>query len=77
MEIRVLQYWFVVTAGEKLQSNLSRFVVMLVLTSTYIATLSSLLTVEQIKLASKGSAIGYYPIGSPMHGFMGGNFDNK
>ncbi|KAJ9555741.1 hypothetical protein OSB04_010355, partial [Centaurea solstitialis] len=62
--------------AEKLQSNLPRFVVIvwlfvvLILVSSYTATLSSLLTVEQIKLASKGSSIGYYPNGSPMHGFM-------
>ncbi|KAJ9565021.1 hypothetical protein OSB04_000987 [Centaurea solstitialis] len=58
-------FWFafstlVYAHREKLQSNLSRFVVsvwmfvVLVLTSSYIATLSSLLTVEQIKLPSKG-----------------------
>lgn len=49
------------SAGEKLQSNLSRFVVtvwvfvVLVLTSSYTATLSSLLTVQQI--ASKEGSI--------------------
>ncbi|KAJ9567206.1 hypothetical protein OSB04_003172 [Centaurea solstitialis] len=69
--------------GEKLQSNLSRFVVsvwmfvVLILVSSYTATLSSLLTVEQIQLASKGSSIGYYPNGPPMHGFMVRSFDNK
>ncbi|PWA88993.1 Extracellular ligand-binding receptor [Artemisia annua] len=50
---------------QKLQSNLSRFVVtvwlfvVLVLVSSYTATLSSLLTVEQIQLASKRGLIGY------------------
>ncbi|KAK4419736.1 Glutamate receptor 1.2 [Sesamum alatum] len=49
---------------EKLQSNVSRFVVgvwlfvVLILTSSYIANLSSLLTVAQIKLA-KSDYIGY------------------
>ncbi|KAI3678653.1 hypothetical protein L6452_37954 [Arctium lappa] len=67
--------------GEKLQSNLSRFVVsvwmfvVLVLTSSYIATLSSLLTVEQIQLASRGNSIGYYPSSSPIYGFMVRNTD--
>ena len=69
----------VVIAGEKLHSNLSRFVVsvwmfvVLVLVSSYTATLSSLLTVEQIQLASKGSSIGYYPT-SPVQGYMVRNF---
>ncbi|KAL7582708.1 hypothetical protein Lser_V15G42040 [Lactuca serriola] len=50
---------------QKLQSNLSRFVVsvwlfvVLVLASSYTATLSSLFTIEQIRLASKGDLIGY------------------
>ncbi|KAL8253096.1 hypothetical protein R6Q59_036789 [Mikania micrantha] len=50
---------------QKLESNLSRFVVtvwlfvVLVLVSSYTATLSSLLTVEQIQLASKRGLIGY------------------
>ncbi|KAA8550518.1 hypothetical protein F0562_002202 [Nyssa sinensis] len=50
---------------EKLLSNLSRFVVIvwmfvvLILTSSYTATLTSLLTVQQIQLASKGNYIGY------------------
>lgn len=57
-------------AGEKLQSNLSRFVVtvwvfvVLVLSSSYTATLSSLLTVQQI--ASKGGLVqfqGNSPVG--------------
>ncbi|KAJ9567210.1 hypothetical protein OSB04_003176 [Centaurea solstitialis] len=70
-------------AGEKLQSNLSRFVVsvwmfvVLVLTSSYIATLSSLLTVEQIQLASMENSIGYH-YGSPIHGviFRNLNFED-
>ncbi|KAL8253097.1 hypothetical protein R6Q59_036790 [Mikania micrantha] len=50
---------------QKLESNLSRFVitvwlfVVLVLVSSYTATLSSLLTVEQIQLASNRGLIGY------------------
>ncbi|CAL5353355.1 unnamed protein product [Camellia sinensis] len=50
---------------EKLLSNLSRFVVIvwlfvvLILTSSYTATLTSLLTIQQIQLASKGDYIGY------------------
>ncbi|KAD4584312.1 hypothetical protein E3N88_21913 [Mikania micrantha] len=50
---------------QKLVSNLSRFVitvwlfVVLVLVSSYTATLSSLLTVEQIQLASSRGLIGY------------------
>ncbi|KAL8253098.1 hypothetical protein R6Q59_036791 [Mikania micrantha] len=51
---------------QKLESNLSRFVitvwlfVVLVLVSSYTATLSSLLTVEQIQLASNRGLIGYH-----------------
>ncbi|GJW06691.1 extracellular ligand-binding receptor [Tanacetum coccineum] len=63
-------FWFafstlVYAHREKLQSNLSRFVVIvwlfvvLVLVSSYTATLSSLLTIKQIQLASKGGSIGY------------------
>ncbi|KAJ9565143.1 hypothetical protein OSB04_001109 [Centaurea solstitialis] len=50
---------------QELQSNLSRFVVIvwlfvvLVLTSSYTATLSSLLTIQQIQLASNRNLIGY------------------
>ncbi|KAA8550529.1 hypothetical protein F0562_002213 [Nyssa sinensis] len=50
---------------EKLSSNLSRFVVIvwvfvvLILTSSYTVTLTSLLTVQQIQLASKRNYIGY------------------
>ncbi|CAI9300855.1 unnamed protein product [Lactuca saligna] len=49
---------------QKLKSNLSRFVVtvwlfvVLLLASSYTAALSSLLTIEQIRLASKGDLIG-------------------
>ncbi|EYU46101.1 hypothetical protein MIMGU_mgv1a026512mg, partial [Erythranthe guttata] len=55
---------FVYAHREKLQSNVSKFVVgvwlfvVLILTSCYIAKLTSLLTVEQIKL-SKSDYIGY------------------
>ncbi|GKE90795.1 extracellular ligand-binding receptor, partial [Tanacetum coccineum] len=63
-------FWFafstlVYAHREKLQNNLSRFVVIvwlfvvLVLVSSYTATLSSLLTIEQIQLASKSWSIGY------------------
>lgn len=50
--------------GEKLSSNLSRFVMLmwiflvLILTSSYTATLASLLTVQQIGLASRGANVG-------------------
>lgn len=50
-------------AGEKLKSNISKFVVgvwlfvVLILTSSYTANLSSLLTVQRIKLV-KGDSIG-------------------
>ncbi|KAL8244965.1 hypothetical protein R6Q59_011223 [Mikania micrantha] len=50
---------------QKLERNLSRFVVtmwlfvVLVLVSSYTATLSSLLTIEQIQLASKRGLVGY------------------
>ncbi|KAI7984632.1 Glutamate receptor 1.3 [Camellia lanceoleosa] len=50
---------------ERLFSNLSRFVVIvwlfvvLILSSSYTATLTSLLTVQQIQLASNGDYIGY------------------
>ncbi|KAJ9567207.1 hypothetical protein OSB04_003173 [Centaurea solstitialis] len=78
-------FWFafstlVYAHREKLQSNLSRFVVsvwmfvVLVLTSSYIATLSSLLTVEQIQLASKENSIGYH-YGSPIHGVIARNLN--
>ncbi|XP_024965451.1 glutamate receptor 1.2-like [Cynara cardunculus var. scolymus] len=51
---------------EKLSSNLSRFVmfvwllVVLILITSYTATLSSLLTVEQFELASKGRIVGFH-----------------
>lgn len=53
-----------VIAGERLTSNLSRLVVnvwlfvVLILTSSYTATLSSMLTVKQIQLASENEYIG-------------------
>ena len=59
--------------GEKLSSNLSRFVmfiwllILLILITSYTATLTSLLTVEQFELASKGGIVGFHG-GS----FMGG-----
>ncbi|KAK1358600.1 Glutamate receptor 1.3 [Heracleum sosnowskyi] len=52
------------SSGEKLSSNLSRFVMLiwaflvLILTSSYTATLASMLTVQQIGLASK-AFVGY------------------
>ncbi|KAL7582899.1 hypothetical protein Lser_V15G41988 [Lactuca serriola] len=55
---------------QKLKSNLSRFVVtvwlfvVLLLASSYTATLSSLLTIEQIQLASKRDLIGNNLIGN-------------
>ncbi|KAI3514753.1 hypothetical protein L1887_13435 [Cichorium endivia] len=58
---------------EKLSSNLSRFVMfiwllmVLILITSYTATLTSLLTVEQFELASKGGIVGFHG-GS----FMGG-----
>ncbi|KAJ0795904.1 putative periplasmic binding protein-like I [Helianthus annuus] len=60
---------------QKLKSNLSRFVVtvwlfvVLVLVSSYTAALSSLLTVEQIQLASKGGSVGYQH-DYPLHGVI-------
>lgn len=54
------------TVGEKLSSNLSRFVmfvwllVVLILITSYTTTLSSLLTVEQFELASKGRIVGFH-----------------
>ncbi|KAI3749688.1 hypothetical protein L2E82_20304 [Cichorium intybus] len=65
---------------QKLQSKLSRFVVtvwlyvVLVLVSSYTATLSSLLTIEQIRLASNGDSIGYQR-GSPVRGYMVRNYN--
>ncbi|KAK1436980.1 hypothetical protein QVD17_02764 [Tagetes erecta] len=60
---------------QKLESNLSRFVVMvwlfvvLVLVSSYTAALSSLLTVEQIQITSKEGLVGYQ-LGSTARDFM-------
>ncbi|KAJ0567302.1 putative ionotropic glutamate receptor [Helianthus annuus] len=51
---------------EKLVSNLSRcvmfvwLIVVLVLISSYTATLTSLLTVEQFEIASKGGTVGFH-----------------
>ncbi|CAI9300895.1 unnamed protein product [Lactuca saligna] len=67
---------------QKLQSNLSRFIVtvwlfvVLVLASSYTATLSSLFTIEQIRLASKGDLIGYQG-GSFVKGDIVRNFNFK
>ncbi|KAL4572293.1 hypothetical protein LXL04_019065 [Taraxacum kok-saghyz] len=63
---------------EKLSSNLSRFVmfiwllVVLVLVTSYTATLASLLTVEQFELASKGRIVGFHG-GSFMKGLTVSN----
>ncbi|GKA12165.1 ionotropic glutamate receptor, metazoa, periplasmic binding protein-like protein I [Tanacetum coccineum] len=54
------------TQRKKLSSNLSKFVefvwllVVLILISSYTATLASLLTVEQFELASKGGTLGFH-----------------
>ncbi|KAI7984631.1 Glutamate receptor 1.3 [Camellia lanceoleosa] len=67
---------------EKLLCNLSRFVVIvwlfvvLILTSSYTATLTSLLTVQQIQLASKGDYIGYQG-GSLVQGVIVNNLNFK
>ncbi|KAI3771387.1 hypothetical protein L6452_02550 [Arctium lappa] len=51
---------------EKLSSNLSRFVIfswlilVLILITSYTATLSALMTVEQFELASKGGIVGFH-----------------
>ncbi|CAI9300894.1 unnamed protein product [Lactuca saligna] len=64
---------------EKLQSNLSRFVVtvwvfvVLVLTSSYTATLSSLLTVQQIGM--KDFSIGFFQAISPLGGVVNNKFN--
>ncbi|KAL7589041.1 hypothetical protein Lser_V15G39248 [Lactuca serriola] len=71
-------FWFILLTiffaqREKLSSNLSRFVmfiwllVVLVLITSYTATLASLLTVEQFELASKGRIVGFHG-GSFMRG---------
>ncbi|KAK6141786.1 hypothetical protein DH2020_024475 [Rehmannia glutinosa] len=68
-------------SGEKLQSNVSRFVmgvwlfVVLILTSSYIAKLSSLLTIEQFKL-TKTDYIGY-PGNSFVRGISVSNLNFK
>ncbi|KAM7527512.1 hypothetical protein LguiB_030922 [Lonicera macranthoides] len=73
-------FWF--AFGEKLSSNLSKFVVtvwvfvVLILTSSYTATLASLLTVQQIQLTTKGDFIGYNG-GSLVHGFIVNNLNFK
>ncbi|KAM0026214.1 putative periplasmic binding protein-like I [Helianthus debilis subsp. tardiflorus] len=67
-------FWFILLTifsaqKEKLVSNLSRFVmfvwlfVVLILISSYTATLTSLLTVEQFELASKGGTVGFHGYG--------------
>nr|XP_011469463.1 PREDICTED: glutamate receptor 1.4-like [Fragaria vesca subsp. vesca] len=63
-------FWFsfstlVFAYTEKLSNNLAKFVVIiwvfvvLILTSTYTATLASMMTVKQIQLNSRGNSIGY------------------
>ncbi|KAK6238779.1 hypothetical protein QUC31_004248, partial [Theobroma cacao] len=70
------------SAGEKLLSNLSRFVVsvwvfvVLILTSSYTATLTSMMTVKQIRLKSEKNYVGYQN-NSIIHGVVSNqNFDN-
>ncbi|XP_076902396.1 glutamate receptor 1.3-like [Bidens hawaiensis] len=64
-------FWFILMTlffaqREKLSSNLSKFVVfvwllvVLILISSYTAVLTSLLTVEQFELASKGGTVGFH-----------------
>ncbi|XP_071687637.1 uncharacterized protein [Rutidosis leptorrhynchoides] len=64
-------FWFILmtlffTQREKLASNLAKFVafvwlsVVLILISSYTATLASLLTVEQFEFASKGGTVGFH-----------------
>ncbi|KAG8388843.1 hypothetical protein BUALT_Bualt02G0167100 [Buddleja alternifolia] len=76
--------WFAVSTlvyahRENLRSNISRFVVglwlfvVLILTSSYTANLSSLLTVEQIKL-TKSDYIGY-SANSPVRGIIRNNLN--
>ncbi|KAD4584316.1 hypothetical protein E3N88_21917 [Mikania micrantha] len=70
---------------QKLENNLSRFVVtvwlfvVLVLVSSYTATLSSLLTVEQIQVASLASNKGLigYQRGTPIQGVIVRNMNFK
>ncbi|KAK0589396.1 hypothetical protein LWI29_013666 [Acer saccharum] len=70
-------FWFsfstlVFAHKEKLRSNLSRFVVIvwvfvvLILTSSYTATLTSMITVQHIQLNSKENYIGYRSDNSPI-----------
>ncbi|KAD0131089.1 hypothetical protein E3N88_44745 [Mikania micrantha] len=57
---------FAILTGFVLSSNLARFVefvwlfVVLILITSYTATLTSLLTVEQFELASKGETVGFH-----------------
>nr|XP_043611343.1 glutamate receptor 1.3-like [Erigeron canadensis] len=64
-------FWFILMTlfsaqRERLSSNLSKFVVfvwllvVLILISSYTATLASLLTVEQFQIASKGGTVGFH-----------------
>ncbi|KAK1428545.1 hypothetical protein QVD17_17381 [Tagetes erecta] len=64
-------FWFILMTlffvqREKLSSKLAKFVVfiwlfvVLILISSYTATLTSLLTVEQFQLASKGGTVGFH-----------------
>ncbi|KAK8654085.1 hypothetical protein V6N13_128062 [Hibiscus sabdariffa] len=68
---------------EKLLSNLSKFVVIiwvfavLVITSSYTATLASMLTVQQIELNLKGEYVGYHTGSSISGAFSNLNFENQ
>ncbi|KAJ0111650.1 hypothetical protein Patl1_03149 [Pistacia atlantica] len=82
-------FWFsfstlVFAHKEKLLSNFSRFVVIvwvfvvLILTSSYTATLSSMITVQQIQLNSKENYIGYQTNSSIVKGVISNlNFKNS
>ncbi|KAL2470767.1 Glutamate receptor 1.2 [Abeliophyllum distichum] len=80
-------FWFgfstlVFAHREKLTSNLSRIIVLvwvfvvLILTSSYTATLSSLLTVQQIQLGSAGEFLGIQ-LGSFVGGVIANNLNFK
>nr|XP_043612282.1 glutamate receptor 1.4-like [Erigeron canadensis] len=68
------------TQSERLSSKLSKFVlfiwllVVLILISSYTATLASLLTVEQFQIASKGGTVGFHG-GSFVAGVTVSNLD--
>ncbi|KAJ9170020.1 hypothetical protein P3X46_018157 [Hevea brasiliensis] len=81
-------FWFsfstlVFASGERLLSNLSKFVVLvwafvvLIFTSSYTATLTSMMTARQIQLNSKENDIIWYePISSHAHGDSNLHFEN-